>query len=37
MSTHKEGFIPLKRPVAADKPGLAQAPRLQADGVDPGT
>jgi hypothetical protein len=37
MSTHKEGFVPLKRPVAGDEPGLAQAPRLQADGVDPGS
>ena len=34
MSIHKEGSIPLQRPAAADKPG--QAPRFQADGVDPG-
>jgi hypothetical protein len=36
MSTHKEAFTPLKRP-AANKPGLAQACRLQADGVDLGS
>jgi hypothetical protein len=35
MSIQKEGFIPLQRPAAADKPG--QAPRFQADGVDPGS
>ena len=35
MSTHKEEFIPLKRPTGPGKPSLAQASRLQADGVDP--
>src|SRR5665213_336346 len=36
MSTHKEGFIPL-RPKTAGKPGLDQAYRLQANSVDPAT
>jgi hypothetical protein len=36
MSTHKEAFTPLKRPVAIDKPSLARASRLEADGVEPG-